>query len=98
MGTGSTRKKLMFYLMPSMDVTEVTDSILRAATDPMATQGVFYGPRFLAIGSSRVIRQPQSAARANAAALWRAAEELTGTHLPSRTAPSDEAGKTAKPR
>lgn len=84
MGTGSTRKKLMFHLMPSMDVTLGTDSILRAATDPTATQGVFYGPRFLIVGSSRVVRQPRSVARADAVALWKVAEELTDSHLPLR--------------
>lgn len=41
----------MFYLMPSMGVKWGTDSLLKAAVDPAAAQGAFYGPRFLLIGA-----------------------------------------------
>ncbi|RRU71455.1 MULTISPECIES: SDR family oxidoreductase [Stenotrophomonas maltophilia group] len=81
--TGSTRKKLAFKLVPSMDVKWATESILRAAVDPTATQGAFYGPRFLLVGDSHLARQPRSAMAVDRAQLWQLAEELTRTSLPS---------------
>ncbi|MCU1135175.1 SDR family oxidoreductase [Stenotrophomonas maltophilia] len=81
--TGSTHKKLAFRLVPSMDVKWATDSLLRAAVDPTATQGAFYGPKFLLIGDSHLAKQPRSATVVDRARLWQLAEELTGTSLPT---------------
>ena len=52
---------------------------VRAATDPNATGGEFYGPRLLMRGSA-VRETPSRRARSveDARALWRASEELTG--------------------
>ena len=82
MGTDSTHKRLMFRLVPSMDVKWATESLLRAAVDPEADQGAFYGPRFLLIGSPHVAKQPQSARRADSVRLWQMAEAMTGTAPP----------------
>lgn len=82
MGSDSTRKKLLFKLVPSMGVEWATDSLLQAAVDPTATQGAFYGPRFLLIGNSHAIGQPRSARSADSLRLWQVAEALTGTRLP----------------
>ena len=84
MGTDSTHKRLMFRLVPSMDVKWATESLLQAALDPNAAQGAFYGPRFLLIGSPHVARQPQSARQADSARLWQTAETLTGTAPPQK--------------
>jgi len=84
MGTDSTHKRLMFRLVPSMDVKWATESLLQAALDPNAAQGAFYGPRFLLIGSPHVARQPQSARQADSARLWQTAESLTGTAPPPK--------------
>ncbi|WP_420105703.1 SDR family oxidoreductase [Herbaspirillum huttiense] len=84
MGTDSTHKRLMFRLVPSMDVKWATESLLQAALDPNAAQGAFYGPRFLLIGSPHVARQPQSARQADSARLWQTAETLTGTAPPPK--------------
>lgn len=53
--------------------------MLRAATDPAATGGQFYGPRFLTAGQP-VVETPSRRARDEAAAerLWRVSAELTG--------------------
>lgn len=82
MGTDSTRKRLSFRLVPSMDVEWATDSLLRAAVDPTATQGAFYGPRFLLVGNSHVAKQPRSAKSADSIRLWQVAEALTATRPP----------------
>lgn len=82
MGTDSTRKRLSFRLVPSMNVEWATDSLLRAAVDPTATQGAFYGPRFLLVGNAHVAKQPGSVKGADSARLWQVAEALTDTRLP----------------
>lgn len=82
LGTSSRHKALMFYLMPSMGVKWGTDSLLKAAVDPAAAQGAFYGPRFLLIGDAHVVKQPGSARIADSVRLWQVAEELTGTRPP----------------
>ncbi|KAF1019885.1 MAG: hypothetical protein GAK30_02833 [Paracidovorax wautersii] len=83
MGSDSTRKRLLFRLVPSMGVEWGTDSLLQAATDPAATQGAFFGPRFLIIGNSHVADQPRSAKNGDSMRLWQVAEALTGTRPPS---------------
>jgi protochlorophyllide reductase len=52
---------------------------LRAATDPAATSGEFYGPRWMGVGHA-VVETPSKAARnrADAQRLWKLSEELTG--------------------
>lgn len=82
LGTDSTHKRLLFRLVPSMDVKWATESLLWAAIDPEADQGAFYGPRFLLIGSPHVAKQPQSARRADSVRLWQIAEAMTGTVPP----------------
>ncbi|ACR31196.1 SDR family oxidoreductase [Burkholderia glumae] len=82
LGTDSTRKRLLFKLVPSMSVEWATDSLLQAALEPTATQGAFYGPRFLLIGNSHIIEQPHSAKRADSIRLWHVAETLTQTRPP----------------
>lgn len=84
MGKGSTRKRLSFRLVPSMDVKWATDSLLQAAADPTVHQGAFYGPRFLLIGNPHVARQPASAKSADSIRLWQVAEALTGTRPPQQ--------------
>ena len=82
MGSDSTHRSLLFQLLPSMGVEWGTDSLLRAAVDPTATQGAFYGPQFLIIGNSHVAKQPRSAKSADSVCLWQVAEALTGTKPP----------------
>ena len=55
---------------------------LRAATDPDAKGGQFYGPRFMMVGSP-VVETPSLQARnlEDAQRLWKISEELTGKHL-----------------
>ncbi len=52
---------------------------LRAATDPLARSGEFYGPRWIGVGHA-VRETPSKAARnaADARRLWTLSEELTG--------------------
>ena len=55
---------------------------LRAATDPDAKGGQFYGPRYMMVGSP-VVETPSLQARnlEDAQRLWKISEELTGKHL-----------------
>jgi hypothetical protein len=52
---------------------------VRAATDPAARGGEFYGPRFIAFGATPVLETPSRRARnrEDAARLWEASERLT---------------------
>jgi NAD(P)-dependent dehydrogenase (short-subunit alcohol dehydrogenase family) len=60
------------------------EPLLFAAADPAAQNGEYYGPRWYTRGpTKRVRRLPRSARRSDAAALWSAAEKLTGTSLPA---------------
>lgn len=74
--TNAVMKPLMF-LGQSTDQGALP--ILRAATDPQAKSGQYYGPRFLMLGHpvletpSRHARNPDAARR-----LWEMSEELTG--------------------
>jgi protochlorophyllide reductase len=53
--------------------------LLRAATDPTALGGQFYGPRWRAFGDPVLeIASPQARDGASAQALWRSSVELTG--------------------
>lgn len=55
---------------------------LRAASDPDAKGGQFYGPRYMMVGSP-VVETPSLQARnlEDAQRLWKISEELTGKHL-----------------
>jgi NAD(P)-dependent dehydrogenase (short-subunit alcohol dehydrogenase family) len=59
-----------------------TEPLLFATADPAAENGAYYGPRYIAVGPTRRSSIPRSARRSDAAALWNAAEKLTGTRLP----------------
>ncbi|WP_275233977.1 hypothetical protein [Pantoea ananatis] len=83
LGTASTRKKLMYYLVPSVRVEWATESLLRAAVDPSATQGEFYGPRFLLFGAPHVAKQPKTVMKSDPTRLWQTAEALTGILTPA---------------
>jgi len=66
-------------------------AMLRAATDPAATGGQFYGPggRFEQIGPPVLVRAPRRAHDAEAQQrLWTIAEELTGVTYPLTREPS----------
>jgi NAD(P)-dependent dehydrogenase (short-subunit alcohol dehydrogenase family) len=69
--------------------------MLRAATDPLARGGEFYGPRFIARGAPVLERQNRKARDVETARrLWAVSEQLTGVvfEIPSaRPLPSDPA-------
>lgn len=82
-GAGITNR-LLGFVGPL--VTQPTQAgalpILRAATDPTAKGGDFYGPRFLVRGDP-VLERPAKAARdpATAARLWKVSAQLTNLDL-----------------
>jgi NAD(P)-dependent dehydrogenase (short-subunit alcohol dehydrogenase family) len=67
----------------TQDVEPGTEPILFATADPAAENGGYYGPRYIAVGPTRRVSLPRSARRSDGAALWDAAEKLTGTTLPA---------------
>ena len=67
----------------TQDVQQGTEPLLFAIADPAAQNGEYYGPRNWVTGPTRRKRPPFSARRSDAAALWAAAEKLTGTSLPA---------------
>jgi NAD(P)-dependent dehydrogenase (short-subunit alcohol dehydrogenase family) len=60
-----------------------TEPLLFATADPSAENGAYYGPRYIAVGHTRRASIPRSARQSDSAALWAAAENLTGTRLPA---------------
>jgi len=77
---GGLTNKLMAPFMPFMQPAQMGAlPILRAATDPSARSGQFYGPQFIARGYP-VVETPSRQARDadDARALWDRSEELTG--------------------
>ncbi|MCW1249618.1 SDR family oxidoreductase [Acaricomes phytoseiuli] len=78
MGTERSRQAWFLNIVPSMEVSQGAEPILRAATDSTAKQGAYYGPRWFLIGEARPARIPRSARKADAQLLWDAAAELTG--------------------
>lgn len=82
-GTDRTTKAWYYKLVPSMDIPRGTEPLLMAAADPSASQGDFYGPRFLMVGAAKKIKAPRSVHRADPSRLWQAAAELTGTRAPA---------------
>jgi NAD(P)-dependent dehydrogenase (short-subunit alcohol dehydrogenase family) len=67
----------------TQDVAHGTEPLLFATADPAAQNGEYYGPRNWVTGPTKRVRPPRSARRADAVALWEAAEKLTGTPLPA---------------
>ncbi len=68
----------------TQDVVPGTEPILFAIADRAAENGAYYGPRNWVIGPTRRVRPPFTARRSDGAALWDAAEKLTGTSLPPK--------------
>jgi NAD(P)-dependent dehydrogenase (short-subunit alcohol dehydrogenase family) len=70
----------------TQEVGQGTEPLLFAIADPAARNGEYYGPRYYTVGpTKRVRRLPGSARRSDEAALWAAAEKLTGTSLPAKS-------------
>jgi NAD(P)-dependent dehydrogenase (short-subunit alcohol dehydrogenase family) len=67
----------------TQDVVPGAEPLLFATADPNAENGGYYGPRMWVVGPTRRVALPLSARFSDAAALWAAAEELTGTSLPA---------------
>ena len=67
----------------TQDVVPGTEPLLFAIADPAAENGAYYGPRNGYTGPMARIGLPRSARRSDPAALWAAAEALTGTSLPA---------------
>ncbi|SDL20932.1 NAD(P)-dependent dehydrogenase, short-chain alcohol dehydrogenase family [Glycomyces sambucus] len=71
-------------IMPSQDAAGGARPLLRAATDPDAAQGAYYGPRWGLVGPAVPARLPRPARDKEVAArLWTEAERLTGTAVPA---------------
>lgn len=83
LGRGTQRQPTRRRPFWTQDVVPGTEPMLFATADPAAENGAYYGPRYIAVGPTRRVRLPISARRSDAAALWDAAERLTGTSLPS---------------
>jgi NAD(P)-dependent dehydrogenase (short-subunit alcohol dehydrogenase family) len=93
------------FVAPAMVLLQPVEQgirpMLRAATDPLARGGEFYGPRFIARGAP-VLERPNRKARdvENARRLWAVSEQLTGLvfEIPptkrtlegARSSPSDQ--------
>ncbi len=70
-------------ILPSMEAPEGAGSVLRAAADPAAGPGAYYGPRFGLTGDPRPARlNRRMRDDATAARLWSVAEEITSTAVP----------------
>lgn len=67
----------------TQDVEQGSEPMLFATADPDAVNGAYYGPRSWAIGPTRRVGLPLSTRVSDGAALWTAAEKLTGTSLPA---------------
>lgn len=67
----------------TQDVVQGAEPMLFATADPAAENGAYYGPRSWVVGPTRRAALPLSARFSDAAALWAAAEKLTGTSLPA---------------
>lgn len=78
-GGGITNKLMAPVMMLGLPPTTGALPMLRAATDPSARGGEFYGPRLMQFGGA-VKERPSRKGRdaANAARLWAASERLTG--------------------
>lgn len=91
-GTSKTGIAWYYRLVPSMSIPKGTEPLLHAAAAPDAEQKIFYGPRFLMIGSTHQARIPTAARRADCARLWAEAERLTGVSTLKTVTTSDGGG------
>jgi protochlorophyllide reductase len=83
-GKGLTNRA-MTRLVPLMTQPAYVGAqpLLRAATDPAAQGGQFFGPRWMGVGHGVVEKPSKRARRADdAARLWSMSEELTGRSWP----------------
>jgi protochlorophyllide reductase len=84
-GRGLTNK-LLGSLVPlvTQSAARGAEPALRAATDPTATGGQYYGPHRMTMGHA-VLETPSKAARneADALRLWELSERLTGRRFPA---------------
>jgi len=83
LGRDRQRQPTRFAAPWTQDVGPGTEPLLFAVADPAAGNGDYYGPRNGVTGPSSKVRVPRSARRSDGAALWAAAEKLTGTSLPA---------------
>jgi hypothetical protein len=75
--------------IPSHHVTQATEPLLFAATDPAATSGGYYGPngRFGLVGTTTDAHMPKRAHNTGTMlGLWAEAERLAGVSLPDESA------------
>lgn len=71
--------RLALRVVPAHSAADGAAPLLRAATDPDAAQGGYYGPRWGVVGRAVPVELPRAATDADAARrLWALAEELTG--------------------
>jgi protochlorophyllide reductase len=77
-GKGLTNKALRIVPIVSQSASLGAQPALRAATDPSATEGQFYGPRWITRGHA-VVETPSKRARneADAKHLWDISQQLT---------------------
>ena len=72
-------ESLAYKLVPSQGPEQGTEPLLYAATDPDATAGGYYGPRWGLVGPTKAVALPRPGRdKAAAARLWAEAERLTG--------------------
>jgi protochlorophyllide reductase len=86
-GTGFTNWLTGKFMLLGQDAAAGALPLLRAATDPDAKGGEFYGPHLLMMG--RAVRETPSRNARNAGdarTLWERSEELTGTTVLSEAA------------
>jgi protochlorophyllide reductase len=81
-GKGLTNKALRIVPIVSQSAARGAQPALRAATDPSATGGQFYGPRWITRGHA-VVETPSKRARneADATRLWDISQQLTNRNF-----------------
>jgi NAD(P)-dependent dehydrogenase (short-subunit alcohol dehydrogenase family) len=81
---GRSRQKQPSRWKPfySQEVSVGAEPLLFAIADTAAQNGEYYGPRWYTRGPTKRVGLPRSARNSDPAALWSAAEQLTGTSLP----------------
>jgi protochlorophyllide reductase len=83
-GSGWTNRALRIVPLVSQPASAGALPALRAALDPSARSGMFFGPRWMVRGRP-VVETPSRRARRveDAAALWAESERLTGASMPA---------------
>jgi NAD(P)-dependent dehydrogenase (short-subunit alcohol dehydrogenase family) len=86
-GTGMANKLFKLVMQPMQPAVAGALPLVRAATDPTAVGGQFYGPRWIIRGGA-VVGTPSRRARCgdDARRLWERSEELTGLSIDIVTA------------